>query len=113
MAHLVQHREQGEDLVGNALHFRYLHPRLDVLLHRQAWEDHAALRHIGDATGHALEAFLAGNFLAVDFDGTIGRGQDADERLEQVVLPMPLRPMMARVSFLGLMSTPWMTSLWP
>jgi len=56
---------------------------LYVLEHGHAREDHAALRHVGDAVGDALVAFHAGDLGAVDGDAAAARGQDAHQRLEQ------------------------------
>jgi hypothetical protein len=82
-AHVEQHREQRIDLVGHAQAGRTLQPGLDVLLDRQRRKDHAALRHIGDALGHAAKALVPGDVLSCDLDAAALERQDAHQTLEQ------------------------------
>ena len=92
--HFQQHREQLVDVAGHLGLAGDDQAGLDVFLHRHGGEDHAALRHVGEALGDALIALQRGQLGAVHacteplLVGTIPISD-----FISVVLPMPLRPM--------------------
>ena len=57
--HFLQHRKQRVDVLEAGTRRTVVdeQPGFDVFLHRHGGEDHAALRHEGDAFGDALVRF--------------------------------------------------------
>ncbi|MNT41632.1 hypothetical protein D3C72_1779990 [compost metagenome] len=81
--HVPQHGKKCVDIFGNLSRLGVFQPGLDVLFDREGREDHAALRHIGDALGHAAKALVLRHVLACHGDLAALDGHHAHEAFEQ------------------------------
>src|SRR5262249_40043806 len=86
--HLVEHREQGKNVVRNAAVFALERskPGFEIFLDREQGKDFAALRHIGDAAAGAVGRLQLGDVGAVERDRTAADRMLAGERIEEAGL---------------------------
>src|SRR5262249_50415284 len=83
--HLVEHREQGKNVVRNAAVFALERskPGFEIFLDREQGKDFAALRHIGDAAAGTVGRLQLGDVGAVERDRTAADRMLAGERIEE------------------------------
>ena len=81
--HFQEHRKQFVDVFGHLGSAGYHKASLDVLLHRHGREDHAALRHIGEALGDTIVARQRTKLGAFHAHRAAFGGHDPHQRLHQ------------------------------